>query len=181
MTFSEYEKLLKDDPSRKEVEFYAYPKVAYVFNAAQVEGLQLLPQPDRPPLEENKLAEEVIKTMAENMEVRMIYGGDEAFYRPATDTVHLPPQDAFFTVNDWTSTALHELAHATSAPSRLDRPVVGYYQDPESYAMYSAVTENLPPKKGLNSGKTLSRMLVSSTSCLECCRTKESLNLVSDL
>ena len=27
MTFTEYEKLLKDDPSRKEVEFYAYPKV----------------------------------------------------------------------------------------------------------------------------------------------------------
>ena len=56
MTFSEYEKLLKTDPDRKEVEFYAYPKVAYVFNAAQVEGLQLLPQPERPPLEENKLA-----------------------------------------------------------------------------------------------------------------------------
>ena len=134
MTFAEYEKLLKDDPSRKEAEFYAYPKVAYVFNASQVEGLKPLQQPERGSLEENKLAEEVIKTMAENMEVRLIYGGDEAFYRPATDTVHLPPQDAFFTVNGWASTTLHELAHATSAPTRLDRPVVGYHQDPEAYA-----------------------------------------------
>ena len=78
MTFSEYEKLLKDDPSRNEVEFYAYPKVAYVFNAAQVEGLKLLPQPEWPPLEENQLADEIIKTMAENMEVKLIYGGNEA-------------------------------------------------------------------------------------------------------
>lgn len=134
MTFSDYEKLLKDDPFRKEVEFYAYPKVAYVFNAAQVEGLKLLPQPERPPLEENKLADEIIKTMAENMEVRLIYGGNEAYYRPDTDSVHLPPRDSFFTTDDLTSTTLHELAHATSAPSRLNRPVVGYYQNPESYA-----------------------------------------------
>ena len=134
MTFSDYEKLLKDDPSRKEVEFYAYPKVAYVFNAAQVEGLKLLPQPERPPLEENKLADEVIKTMAENMEVRLIYGGNEAYYRPDTDSVHLPPRDSFFTTDDLTSTTLHELAHATSSPTRLDRPITGYYQDPESYA-----------------------------------------------
>lgn len=134
MTFSEYEKLLKDDPSRKEVEFYAYPKTAYVFNAAQVEGLQLLHQPERPPLEENKLADEIIKTMSENMEVRLIYGGNEAYYNPATDTVHLPPRDSFYTVEDYASTCLHELAHATSAPSRLDRHVVGYHQNPELYA-----------------------------------------------
>lgn len=134
MTFSDYEKLLKDDPSRKEIEFYAYPKVAYVFNAAQVEGLKLLPQPERPPLEENKLADEIIKTMAENMEVRLIYGGNEAYYRPDTDSVHLPPRDSFFTTDDLTSTTLHELAHATSSPTRLDRPITGYYQDPESYA-----------------------------------------------
>lgn len=134
MTFSDCEKLLKDDPSRKEVEFYAYPKVAYVFNAAQVEGLKLLPQPERPPLEENKLADEIIKTMAENMEVRLIYGGNEAYYRPDTDSVHLPPRDSFFSTDDLTSTTLHELAHATSSPTRLDRPITGYYQDPESYA-----------------------------------------------
>lgn len=141
MTFSEYEKLLKTDPDRKEVEFYAYPKVAYVFNAAQVEGLQLLPQPDRPPLEENKLADEVIKTMAENMEVKLIYGGNEAYYSPATDSVHLPPRDSFFTTDDLTSTTLHELAHATSSPTRLDRPITGYYQDPESYAKEELFSE----------------------------------------
>lgn len=135
MTFSEYEKLLKDDPTRKEAEFYAYPKVAYVFNAAQVEGLQPLPQLEREPLEENKLADEVIKTMSENMGVRLIYGGDEAYYSPATDSIHLPPDEAFFSTEEKVGTTLHELSHATSAPSRLNRPIVGYHQDPERYAI----------------------------------------------
>lgn len=135
MTFSEYEKLLRDDPARKEAEFYAYPKVAYIFNAAQVDGLQPLPQPGREPLEENKLADEVIKTMSENMGVRLIYGGDEAYYSPATDSIHLPPDEAFFSTEEKVGTTLHELSHATSAPSRLDRPIVGYHQDPERYAI----------------------------------------------
>jgi hypothetical protein len=43
-----------------------------VFNAAQVEGLQPLPQPECTPLEEDRLAEEVISTMAENMGVPLI-------------------------------------------------------------------------------------------------------------
>lgn len=135
LTFSEYEKLLKLDPSRKESEFRVYAQNAYVFNAAQVEGLQPLPQPERLPLEENRLADEVIKTMAENMEVKLVYGGDEAFYRPATDTVHIPPYEAFHSTDERIGTTLHELAHATYAPSRLDRPIVGYYQDPDKYAM----------------------------------------------
>ena len=55
MTFSRYAQLRRDDPSRKEEEVRIYPKTAYVFNAAQVEGLQPLPQPERTPLEEDRL------------------------------------------------------------------------------------------------------------------------------
>ena len=135
LTFREYEKLLKADPTRKEGEFRVYAKTAYVFNAAQVEGLQPLPQPERAPLEENKLADEVIKTMSENMGVKLVYGGDEAFYRPSTDTIHLPPREAFLSTGERVGTTLHELAHATSAPSRLDRAVVGFRQDPDQYAI----------------------------------------------
>lgn len=135
MTFSEYEKLLKEDPSRKAGEFYAYPKTAYVFNASQVEGLQPLPQPEKSPLEENQLADEVIKTMTENMGVKLVYGGNEAYYSPATDAIHLPPEEAFLTTADRISTTLHEISHSTGAPSRLGRPLVGFYQDPERYAL----------------------------------------------
>lgn len=135
MSFDEYERLLKTDPDRKEDEFRRCVKTSYVFNAAQVEGLQPLPQPEREPLEENRLADEVIKTMSENMGVRLVYGGDEAYYSPATDSIHLPPDEAFFSTEERVGTTLHELSHATSAPSRLDRPIVGYHQDPERYAI----------------------------------------------
>lgn len=135
LTFNEYEKLLKLDPSRKENKFRVYAKTAHVFNAAQVEGLEPLPQAARSPLEENKLADEVIKTMSENMEVRLVYGGEEAFYRPSTDTVHLPPEEAFFSTEERISTTLHELAHSTAAPSRLDRATAGLWQDPAMYAL----------------------------------------------
>ena len=135
LTYQQYAQLRRDNPDRKEDEFRPYPKTAYIFNAAQIDGLQPLPQLERPPLEENRLADEVIKTMAENMEIRLIYGGDEAYYSPVSDTVHLPPQEAFFSTDARIGTTLHELSHATSAPSRLDRPVVGYREDPEKYAI----------------------------------------------
>lgn len=134
MTFSQYAQLRRDDPSRKEEEFRIYPKTAYVFNAAQVEGLQPLPQPERTPLEEDRLAEEVISTMSENMGVPLIYGGDEAYYSPAADSIHLPHKDSFRSAADYYGTALHELSHSTCAPDRLDRHITGYHEDPEKYA-----------------------------------------------
>ena len=134
MTFAKYEQLRKDDPGRKEAEFRIYAKAMYVFNVAQVEGLELLQRPERESLEEDRLAEEVISTMSENMEVPIVYGGSEAYYRPSTDTVHLPPKESFFSAAAYVGTALHELAHATSAPSRLDRPIARYLADPDAYA-----------------------------------------------
>ena len=141
LTFPQYAQLRRDNPERKEEEFRPYPKTAYIFNASQIDGLQPLPQLELPPLEENRLADEVIKTMAENMEVRLIYGGDEAYYSPTTDTVHLPPQEAFFSTDARIGTTLHELSHATSAPSRLDRSVVGYREDPDKYAYEELLAE----------------------------------------
>lgn len=135
MTFAEYESLLKDDPTRKEEEFRIFAKTAYVFNAAQIEGLQLLPQQTHQEIEENQLAEEVIKTMSENMEVRLSYGGDEAYYSPGTDTITLPRKESFYSAGEYYGTALHELSHATGAPSRLDRPLVSVFADRDGYAI----------------------------------------------
>ena len=134
MTFSQYTQLRRDDPSCKEDEFRIYPKTAYVFNAAQVEGLQPLALPERKPLEEDRLAEEVISTMSENMGVPLIYGGDEAYYAPGKDVIHLPHKESFRSAADYYGTALHELAHSTSAPSRLDRPITGFREDPDAYS-----------------------------------------------
>lgn len=134
MTFSQYTQLLREDPSRKEDEFRIYPKTAYVFNAAQVEGLQPLPQPEKTSLEEDRLAEEVISTMSENMNVPLIYGGDEAYYSPTKDEIHLPRKNSFCSAAEYYGTALHELAHSTSSPDRLDRQITGFWEDPDAYS-----------------------------------------------
>ena len=139
MTFSEYEQFKKDNPDRKDSEFRITARSMYVFNAAQVEGLAPLQQEVKQP--EDRLAEEVIKTMSENMEVKLAFGGDEAYYKPATDTVHLPPKELFFSIDGYVATALHELAHATSAPSRLDRPIVSHLIDPDAYAREELLAE----------------------------------------
>ncbi len=47
--------------------------------------------------------------------------GDRAFYRPATDSIHLPDRGQFPTADNYYATALHELGHWTGHPSRLDR------------------------------------------------------------
>jgi len=49
---------------------------------------------------------------------------DSAFYRPSTDSIHLPPKEAFNDAPGYYGTALHELAHWTGHPSRLNRPTL---------------------------------------------------------
>lgn len=95
------------------------PKVstAVVFNAQQIEGL--------PPLEIKPLgwnpaekAEQLLQ--ASGADIRHDQS-DAAFYRPATDRIHLPPKQAFDSPEKYYATALHELGHWTGHASRLDR------------------------------------------------------------
>src|SRR5690606_7875847 len=51
-------------------------------------------------------------------------GGARAFYRPSTDSIHLPPRDAFRDVDGYQATLFHELVHSTGHPTRLARPAV---------------------------------------------------------
>ena len=47
--------------------------------------------------------------------------GDRAFYRPSTDSIHLPARAQFDSVEAYYAVALHELSHWTGDKSRLDR------------------------------------------------------------
>lgn len=141
MNLSEYQQFLKDHPDRKEDEFKLYVKTAHIFNAAQIDGLQPLPAAEQHEFEPHLLAEEAIKTMSENMEVRLTYGGDQAYYSPASDSIHLPRRESFFSEAEYVGTTLHELAHATGAPSRLDRPLAALSADREGYAKEELVAE----------------------------------------
>jgi antirestriction protein ArdC len=141
INLSDYHRILRENPDRKEDEFRLYAKTAYIFNAAQIDGLQPLPTVEQYEFEPHRLAEEAIHTMSENMEVPLIYGGNEAYYSPSADNIHLPRRASFFSEAEYVGTALHELAHASGSPSRLDRPQVGLRADREGYAKEELVAE----------------------------------------
>jgi putative DNA primase/helicase len=91
---------------------------ATVFNAEQIDGL--------PPLQARKEQEWSAVERAERIlqaSGAVIRHGeqDRAFYRPATDSIHLPDKGQFPTADNYYATALHELGHWTGHDSRLDR------------------------------------------------------------
>jgi antirestriction protein ArdC len=67
-------------------------------------------------------------------------GGNRAFYAPTDDYVQVPPPQAYFEPINWHRTALHELAHASGHPSRLNRDLSGSYGT-RSYAFEELVAE----------------------------------------
>jgi len=67
-------------------------------------------------------------------------GGSEAFYSPGSDTVHVPPPQAFFEPINWHRTAFHELGHWTGHASRLNRDQAGSMRS-KSYAREELVAE----------------------------------------
>ena len=90
---------------------------ATVFNAEQIDGL---PPLERKPVEWEAMerAEYILKASGVD-----IYHAlqDRAFYRPATDSIHLPDRGQFESADRYYATALHELGHATGHESRLGR------------------------------------------------------------
>lgn len=108
-----------------------------VFNGALIEGLP------EPPVSANQdiSIDSLVDTISRNMGVEIINDGeDRAFYRPSEDKIHLPKPEAFYTDYAYNSTTLHELAHATGAPNRLNRNQGGFFGSPE-YAYEELIAE----------------------------------------
>ena len=63
-----------------------------------------------------------------------------AFYSPSHDFIQVPPQEAYFEPINWFRTKLHELAHWTGHPSRLNRDFSGK-RGGEAYAREELVAE----------------------------------------
>ncbi len=115
---------------------YAVLKYSSVFNASQCVNF-----PERD-LESLKMSEEdranqneLIETIIANSAAPVNYdGGNRAFYRPSTDSIHLPAIEAFNSMQDYYATALHEIAHSTGHASRLHRDLTGDHGSP-NYAI----------------------------------------------
>ena len=95
------------------------PRVFYasVFNAKQIDNLPelVIEPPSWNPIERAEQILQVSSAAIEHGEY------DRAFYRPVTDSIHLPHKHQFETPDRYYATALHELGHWTGHESRLNR------------------------------------------------------------
>jgi antirestriction protein ArdC len=120
-----------------------FARATPVFAAEQVEGFTApvieTPATVIPPIE-------AAEAFVANSGASVNHGGSRAFYRPSTDSIQLPPREAF--IGSPTSTAgesyyatlLHELTHWTSHETRCNRQLGKRFGD-GAYAMEELVAE----------------------------------------
>lgn len=107
-------------------------KTFVVFHASQMDGVPAWTRPV--PVEPDWQAPEAVKAMLAASGVNLRIGDTEASYSLTRDLIRLPPERLFRSPESWAATALHELAHATGHPSRLEREMPREYGTP-AYAM----------------------------------------------
>ena len=100
------------------------PKYYYVFHIDQCEGIQSkLAQPILPDcVESNEKADSIMNNYIDREKITLIYEkGDQAYYRPKTDTIVLPVKEQFKNTTEFYGTAFHEMTHSTGHKNRLNR------------------------------------------------------------
>ena len=116
---------------------YACLKTYYVFNADQVEGIEI----SKPVIEPRvynpapALDDRILKTGA-----NIKHGGGSAFFSPTGDFIGMPNRDTFQDDSSYYATILHELTHWSGAKNRLDRDMGGKFGS-SKYAFEELVAE----------------------------------------
>lgn len=94
-----------------------------VFNVAQVDGYERPAVPILP--DEERLAH--AEAFIANLGVKTVFGGSQAYYLPASDTVFMPDFASFRDPASFYGVWLHENGHASGAKHRLDRDLSGRF------------------------------------------------------
>lgn len=71
-------------------------------------------------------ADEIGERMLSLSPCPIYYEGDQAFYRPPTDEIYLPPKETFLSTSGFYGTAFHEMIHATKHAKRCNRDMGSY-------------------------------------------------------
>ncbi|WP_027554890.1 ArdC family protein [Bradyrhizobium sp. Cp5.3] len=119
-----------DSPNRNETEkeeaAIPFLRRYTVFNVDQCDNLPEHCLARAPALPEREIVPQAeALAFATRADIRI--GGAQAFYRPSTDTVHVPPQPAFFEQINYYRTLFHELGHWSGHGSRLNRDQSGAF------------------------------------------------------
>jgi antirestriction protein ArdC len=107
-----------------------------VFNADQVEGLELPAPAERNEIDQIEACEQFIKE--QNALIK--FGGNRAFYTRDMDYIQLPDRTQFKSSADYYATLLHEITHWTGHASRLNREFGKRFGD-QAYAFEELVAE----------------------------------------
>lgn len=140
--YKELECARDEDGSDSKTETRLFARATPVFAAEQVEGFIQEPASDRPEIEPIDAAEAFVAATG----ATIAHGGDRAYYRPSTDSIHVPAKTAFIgTINSspqeaYYSTLLHELTHWTAPEHRCNRTLGKRFGD-AAYAMEELVAE----------------------------------------
>jgi len=96
-----------------------------IFHASQIDGIPEFHAPDAntPLFQRIEAAELIMKNSGADIRI----GGDRAYYCPSTDHIQLPPDSAFRSPEGRAATALHEVAHWSGVPHRLNRDLSGSF------------------------------------------------------
>jgi antirestriction protein ArdC len=128
---------IRDNDPNPEKDVYHCLKTYYVFNAAQVEGIEF--ESVKPSLENFNpvpaLEDRIQKTGA-----LIKHGDSRAYYRPSEDFIGMPDKNTFKSESHYYATVLHELTHWSGAKHRLDRTKGARFAD-AAYAFEELVAE----------------------------------------
>jgi antirestriction protein ArdC len=115
-----------------------------VFNVEQCNGLNLpeIEQPTTTPeVNEDELCEGIVTAWESRPTLRLDSMAEyRAYYRPSTDSVHMPARSRFVDTAHYYSTLFHELVHSTGHTSRLNRTFGEHFGD-ELYSKEELVAE----------------------------------------
>ena len=126
-----------NDQGESENFAYSCLKTYYVFNADQVDGIEIA-KPEVSPRVYNPapaLDDRILKTGA-----NIKHGGSSAFFSPMGDFIGMPNRDTFNDDSSYYATVLHELTHWSGAAHRLDRDLSGKFGN-SKYAFEELVAE----------------------------------------
>jgi antirestriction protein ArdC len=94
-----------------------------VFHTSQIDGVPALTPPTATKTVPQRVKDVELILEASGVPVRI--GGNRAFYSPALDVIQMPPDEAFHGPEQRAVVVLHELAHASGHPTRLNRDLSG--------------------------------------------------------
>lgn len=143
-----WKQLSVDDAATGEQKRVPLLRYFNVFNRAQIDGLPApVSGPAVPAMSAPAAAEATTwapiaaaEQLVRDTGARVMEGEREPFYGVRYDVIGMPPRAAYPTAEAFYVDLLHELAHWTGHPTRLDRPFTGLFGSPD-YAREELVAE----------------------------------------